>query len=83
MHERPSALEARKIERAIVLQLLSEQGAERSSRDRIEAALGCEADALERALERLVQVGLVCREGADVWASTAARQVDELGLIAI
>ena len=83
MNERPPALEARKLERAIILQLLSEQGAERSSREQIEAALGREADTLERVLERLVQVGLVCREGADIWASTAARRTDELGLIAI
>jgi predicted transcriptional regulator len=83
MDERQSALEARKLERAIILRLLSEQGAERSSREQIEAALGREADTLERVLERLEQVGLVCREGADIWASTAARRTDELGLIAI
>jgi predicted transcriptional regulator len=83
MHEQPSALEARKLERAIILQLLIEQDAESFSRDQLQAALGCEAQALERALEGLVQVGVVCREGADVWASAAARHLDELGLIAI
>ncbi len=83
MHERPPALEARRLERAIILQLLSQEVAERSSRAQLVAALGRDQETLAAPLGSLTDAGVVCCEGTDVWASAAARRLDELGLIAI
>jgi DNA-binding transcriptional ArsR family regulator len=80
--ERPTGVE-RRLERAIVLQLLGEEGERRSSQAQLAAALDVEARALSRALARLSDAGVVCVAGKQVWASTAARRIDELGLIAI
>ncbi len=73
----------RKLERAIVLQLLGEDGARRRSRAQLARALGARAQALGPALERLSDTGVVCVEGSQVWASRAALQIDALGLIGI
>jgi hypothetical protein len=80
--ERSTGVE-RKLERAIILQLLVEDGEQRTQRTRLAAALGIEGEALERVLERLSDVGVVCLAGTDVWASAAARRIDELGLIGL
>jgi DNA-binding Lrp family transcriptional regulator len=83
MHERSPAPQARRLERATILALLSEEVTERTSRAQLAAALGRDEEALAAVLESLVEAGVVCREGTDVWASPAARRLDELGLIAI
>jgi hypothetical protein len=80
--EQPTGVE-RKLERAIVLQLLGEDGERRSSSAQLAAALDVEAQALRQALARLSDAGVVCVAGTEVWASAAARRIDELGLIAI
>jgi hypothetical protein len=90
MHEQSRAVGDRRLERAIVLVLLSGDreplggdGESRWSRAQLAAELGTEAQALQEALERLSQAGVVCLTGAEVWASRAARRMDELGLISI
>jgi DNA-binding MarR family transcriptional regulator len=83
MTEQSSAGADRRIERAIVLVLLSEKDEPRCSCAQLERALQADVSALERALERLSEAGLIGRAGAELWASSAARHLDELGLIAI
>jgi len=39
--------------------------------------------ALEQALHQLAAAGVVCVDGEKVWASAAARRLDEIGLISI
>jgi hypothetical protein len=72
----------RSLERAILLQLLSADS-ERHPRADLVARIGGAAQALDEALARLCEAGVICADGAEVWASRAARRVDELGLIAI
>jgi hypothetical protein len=90
MHEQSRAVGDRRLERAIVLVLLSgdreslgADGEPRWSCARLAAELGIEAQALQDALERLSHAGVVCLAGTEVWASRAARRMDELGLIGI
>jgi hypothetical protein len=83
MHERPPAIESRRLERAIILQLLSEQVAARLSRAQLAAALGNTEETLAGPLQSLAEAGAIHSEGSEVWASEAARRLDALGLIAI
>jgi hypothetical protein len=71
------------LERAILLQLLSEEQEQRCSRARLMATLEQDAMAIEGALSRLAEAGAVCVEGAEVWAAPAVRHVDALGLISV
>ena len=71
----------RRLERAIVLALLSDEVDRRWPCARLAAELGIDAEALARTLERLCRLGVVCVEDEHVWASAAARRIDELGLI--
>ena len=70
-----------KLERAIVLQLLSEE--RRWSRAELASELGAEATGLDSALAALHGQGVLCLAEDDVWASRAARRLDELELIGI
>jgi DNA-binding GntR family transcriptional regulator len=70
-----------KLERAIVLQVLSEE--QRWSRTELAAELGADATGLDSALAALHGQGVVCLAEGDVWASPAARRLDELELIGI
>ena len=83
MIEQSSASTDRRLERAIVLVLLSETDDSRYSCAQLARALGASAHALEHALGRLTETGLISRTGGELWASPAARHMDELGLIAI
>jgi len=78
-----AAAAARKVERAILLHLLGEEGPSRVSRERLARALDIDAPTAEQALQRLAAAGVVCVAGGEVWASAAARLIDELGLIGI
>ncbi len=79
----PSAAGERRLERAIILALLSEDAEQRWACTRLAAELGVDAEALAQALQRLSHAGVVCVAGAEVWASPAVRHIDELGLIGI
>jgi hypothetical protein len=80
------------LERAIVLQLLRDDRERMWSRAQLrieleaeESEIGQEAlqEALEEALRRLEQEGVLACAEATVWASSAARRLDELGLISV
>jgi hypothetical protein len=73
----------RKLERAIVLALLSDEGEPRRPCAGLAAELDADTDVLLDAIRRLSDAGVVCHEGDRVWASPASRHLDELGLIAI
>jgi hypothetical protein len=81
--DEPRAASGSKLERAIVLRLLSEDGARRSSRTELASELAADALGLETALHALHGQGVLCLSERDVWASPATRRLDELGLIAI
>jgi 2-keto-4-pentenoate hydratase len=72
-----------RLERAIVLQLLRDDREQRWTREELLAEIDAEAPALERALSRLGADGVLCAAEEHVWASRAARRVDELGLIGV
>jgi hypothetical protein len=76
--------DARKLERAIVLQLLRDDRAERWRVSDLAVEISDFAlGALERALLRLEYAGVVCRDGENVCASRATRCLDRLDLIGI
>jgi hypothetical protein len=79
----PRAAGGAKLERAIVLQLLSNSAERRWSRAELSSELGADATGLESALRALRGQGVLCLAEEDVWASPAVRRLDELELIAI
>jgi DNA-binding Lrp family transcriptional regulator len=72
-----------RLERAIVLQLLRDDREQRWSCEELGAEIDAGAPAVEEAVRRLHDDGILCRAGQEVWASRAARRLDELGLIGI
>ncbi len=72
-----------RLERAIVLELMSDAGERSRSIAELEAQLGAGAGQLESALRELGAVGVLDGSEGRVWASAAARRLDELELIAI
>jgi hypothetical protein len=73
----------RRLERAIVLTLVSDEPDRRWPYEQLAVELGVEAEPLARTLERLSQLGVVCLDEEAVWASAAVRRIDKLGLIGI
>jgi len=74
----------RRSERAVVLQLLHEDHDARWSRSELQDELShIEVPCIECALESLKEAGVVHVQGGQVWASDAARRLDELDLIAV
>jgi len=80
--ERPVGANA-KLQRAIILQLLSEDGERLRSRAWLAEELRCDMQALGEALQRLREAGVVGLESDEVWASPAAVRIAALGLIGI
>lgn len=72
-----------RLERAIVLLLLSDDHRQAWSPEHLAAELEADPPTLGRALDRLTQAGVVEFAGAAVRASRATRRLDELGLIGI
>lgn len=83
MADRSPASQNRRLERAILLELLGGEGEQRFSSAELAVTLSAEANACEAALGQLAAVGLVCVDGSDAWASAAARHIDQLGLIGV
>lgn len=79
----PQAASGSKLERAIVLQLLSDGAERRWSRVELASELGVDTTRLKTALRALHEQGVVCFAGQDAWASPAARRLDELELIGV
>jgi hypothetical protein len=72
------------IERAIVLQLLSDEHHMRWSHDELTGALAhLPASDLSEAILRLDADGVLERRGERIWASRPTRRLDELALIAV
>jgi hypothetical protein len=79
----PRAADGSGLERAIVLQLLSDEHERRWSRTQLGAELNADALDLNAALQGLNREGVVCLAEQEVWASAAARKLDGLELIGI
>jgi hypothetical protein len=72
-----------RLERAIVLELLSDDGERSRSIAELEVELGAAAGELGAALRDLSDVGVLDASEGRVWASAATRRLDELELIGI
>ncbi len=71
-------------QRAIVLQVLRDDRDERWSRAELEDEIyDIDPEAIDQAIERLCEEDVVRIEGRLVWASRAARHLDELGMVSI
>lgn len=79
----PRASGGSRLERAVVLELLSDGGEQRQSLAQLGQELDADADELEAAVDALHAAGVLCREDDLTWAAPAARRLDELKLIAI
>jgi Mn-dependent DtxR family transcriptional regulator len=75
--------EPRRLERGIVLELLSEDHDERWSRDELAASLRVDRSTLDAAVERLRAEGVLLLDGEHVLASPCARRIDALELIGV
>ena len=72
------------VRRAVILQILNENCEKRWSAAELQRELyNIEPHALHNALIMLERAGVLERAGETVYASRAARQLDELGLIAV
>jgi hypothetical protein len=76
------------LERAVILQLLRDDHERMWSREQLMTELDCDRsqigrDVVEETLRRLEQEGVIGVSAAAVWASSAARRLDELGLIGV
>ncbi len=86
MHEllrQPRAGPDRRLERAIVVALLGKVEQQRCATTRLASELDVAPRVLEAPLARLCDAGVVCVQGAEVWASRAARHLEQLELIGI
>jgi hypothetical protein len=81
----PGAASDPRLERAIVLALLSDEAPARRRCSRVELSeeLGAEERELQGPLDVLLGAGVVCAGEGLLWASAAARRLDELELIGI
>jgi len=75
--------EHRRLERAIVLELLSEDHDERWPRDELAASLRAHYSTLDAAVEHLSDAGVLLLDGEDVLASPCTRRIDALELIGV
>jgi hypothetical protein len=72
------------LERAIILQLLRDDHERMWSREQLTAELALDrSQVIEQALGRLEKEGVIGASEEAVWASSAARRLDELGLIGV
>jgi len=72
------------VQRAVILQILAEDSEKRWSAAELRRELyNTEPHALHNALITLEHAGILERAGETVYASRAARRLDELGLIAV
>ena len=82
--ERQRSCDLWMVERAIVLQILRDDHEERWARAELAREIpDFEPAVLDEALAHLERDGVLHREESTVWASRAARRLDELELISI
>ncbi len=72
-----------RLERAIVLLLLTAEHPQAWSPGQLAAELAADPSTLEQALDRLTRAGVVELSGNKARASCAAQRIDELGLIGV
>ncbi len=72
-----------RLERAIVLELLSDDGADGRDAAELEAMLGAAAGELDPALRELSDAGVLDSSDGRLRPSAAARRLDELELIGV
>jgi len=72
-----------RLERAIVLELLSDEDADGREVGELEAMLGAAAGELDSALQELTDAGVLDSADGRLRPSAAARRLDELELIGI
>jgi hypothetical protein len=78
------AAEDARLERSIILQVLDDEHESMWSREELMRELEDDrSEVVEEALKRLEQEGLLGLSEEAVWASRAARRIDELGLIGV
>jgi hypothetical protein len=71
-------------ERVVILQVLRDDHAQRWSRGELQRELyDVEPAAIDAALKHLEELGIVCVEGEEAWASLGTRHMDTLGMIGI
>ena len=75
--------EDRRLERAIVLELLTEDHDERWPREELAASLRVDCSVLDAVVERLRADGVLLLDGEDLLASPCARRIDALELIGV
>ncbi len=75
--------EDRRLERAIVLELLTEDHDERRPREELAVSLRVDRPTLDAAAERLRADGVLLLDGEDLLASPCARRIDALELIGV
>lgn len=86
MHRQSSGLRGggqARLERAIVLELLSDDGERSRSIAELETELGAGVGELDRALGDLCDVGVLAGSEGRVRASAATRRLDRLALIGV
>jgi hypothetical protein len=72
------------LERAIILQLLRDDHQRKWSREQLSVELALDrSEVIEETLGRLQKEGVIDASDEAVWASSAARRLDELGLIGV
>jgi predicted transcriptional regulator len=72
-----------RLERAIVLELLDEEGERGRSCAELAEALGCSEAEVAAAVERLREAGVLQTSAQGVLAAPAVLRLDELGLLGI
>ncbi|HWX44744.1 MAG TPA: hypothetical protein VNY52_05425 [Solirubrobacteraceae bacterium] len=74
----------RRAARAIIFQILDDEHAEYWIRAELKRKLGdFKPDAIDAALARMHEYGVVCLEGEELWASRCARHLDAIDVIGI
>ena len=77
------AVSGPRLQRAIVLALLRDDHEQRWSSAELAIEMDTQAPALAQALRALAEEGVLVISGEAAWASSAARRLDELGLISV
>jgi hypothetical protein len=72
-----------RLQRAIILELLSDDGGQQRTRTALASVLEVDADALDPALHALHGAGVIDTAEGRVWASEATRRLDALELIGV
>ena len=79
----PQATSGSRLERAVVLALLDDEGEPRQTLVSLQQELDAAAGELQAALQALQAAGVLCFADGLAWAAPATRRLGELELIAV